>query len=69
MVEEKGTVPPTLVEVIRSPFYAVKRGETGEVVGRLYVGTRMEVWRVRFQRGKGYEDWHFKPYDLKTIEN
>ena len=51
--------------VIRgSPYRAIAVGAVGEVIGRKYVGTKIEQWKVLFSSGA---TWTFYPDELEVI--
>ena len=51
-------------KLTRSPYYAIKRGSVGEIVGKKFAGTRNELWRVRFSGGSV---WSLRPQELTTL--
>ena len=54
------------VKVRASPYYAVKRGSVGKVVGRKFLNTVYEILKVEF---KGGVVWSFHPDELTVLDN
>ncbi len=64
------------VKVKRSPYYSVKKGAKGEVIGRKHEGTKNEIWKVEFTEfrrvkhvpTKFIQAWFFYINELEVID-
>jgi hypothetical protein len=53
--------------VVKSPYYAVRKGAIGALLEKRYVGAATEAWWLDF--GPKVGKWWFRPRDLERVED